>query len=209
MKKVIRLILLYLRERITLFSIMSKEVKNINLGSGDQVIPGFLSIDFSFKADLSLDLRKGILPFKSSTINIVVCTSAINYFDKNSGQKIINETFRVLKKGGIARFSTQDLEIIAQKYLNKDYNFFFQKTANGQERFQGKTFADKFNSWFYGYDSGIGTCQYVYDFETLKELFKNSGFRKIEKKKFMESEIVQIKSIDNREDQMFYLEATK
>ena len=37
------------------------------------------------------------------------------------------------------RFSSQDLELIAKKYVNKDKKFFFQTLSNGVERFEGET----------------------------------------------------------------------
>jgi hypothetical protein len=59
----------------------------------------------------------------------------------------------VFYAGGVARFASQDLEWIARRYIEKDREFFFQKLPNGKERFDGKTMGDKFNSWFYGYET--------------------------------------------------------
>ena len=94
-------------------------------------------------------------------------------------------------------------------YVVKDTDFFFQKLTNGDERFEGKTMGDKFNSWFYGYLTGGGPTKYFYDYETLADLFISAGFSVVEKKKYMDSRLKEIKSIDNREDQMFFLEAVK
>jgi len=49
----------------------------------------------------------------------------------------------------------------------------------------------------------------VYDFESLALLFKNAGFRTVEQKKYRESVLADIEKIDNRPEQMFFLEATK
>jgi predicted SAM-dependent methyltransferase len=186
------------------------KINKINIGSGTISVAGYCNIDIYAKADLIIDLGKRLLPFKNNSIDTAVCISTINYFTRKRGEKIIRETFRVLKPGGIARFATQDLKLIATKYLNNDREFFFQKLPDGRERFTGVTMADKINSWFYGYACGKNRGgKYFYDYETLALLFKEAGFSKIENKKYLESAIPDISEIDNRPEQMFFLEALK
>lgn len=187
-----------------------RNVNKINLCSGSIKIPGYCNIDMATRADLILDLENSLLPFTDNSAEIIVCISAINYFDRSRALEIIKDCFRVLEKGGIARFATQDLNIIANKYINRDKSFFFQKLPDGRDRFSGQTMGDKINSWFYGYETaGNKHCKYVYDFETLALLFKQAGFEVVEQKKYLESRIPNINKIDNRPEQMFFLEAIK
>lgn len=182
----------------------------VNIGGGRIKIKDFANIDLSLSADIYFDLEKKLLPFLSSTIDTVICISTINYFSRERANDIITDTYRILKNGGVARFATQDLKSIAEKYVQGDKKFFFQKLANGKERFHGQTMADKINSWFYGYKTGRDkSCKYFYDFETLEMIFKEAGFSTVSEKKYMESNIPEIKEIDNRPDQMFFLEAIK
>jgi len=205
----IKKIALIILKNISYFKLIKKHHDKLNLCSGNQVIEGYTSLDYNFSADLIVNLNKGRLPFKSETMSAVVCTSAINYFTRSRGQEILDEVYRILKVDGIARFSSQDLELIAKKYVNKDTNFFFEKLLNGKERFEGKTIGDKFNSWFYGYETHAGSCKYFYDYETLSSLFVSAGFKIVEKKKYLESNLASVDKIDNRKDQMFFLEAVK
>jgi SAM-dependent methyltransferase len=209
MIKIIKKIALVILKNISYLSFFKKHHEKLNLCSGNQVVEGYTSLDYNFYADLTVNLNRGKLPFKSDSLSVVVCTSAINYFTRSRGQEIINEVYRILKTGGVARFSSQDLEFIANKYVNKDTKFFFQKLSNGKERFEGKTMGDKFNSWFYGYDSHAGGCKYFYDFETLSDLFSSAGFKIIEQKNYLDSRLYNIDMIDNRKNQMFFLEAVK
>ncbi len=187
-----------------------EKYKKINLCGGGVVIPEYVDVDLYSTADINIDLEKKLLPFRSNSVDAVVCVSAINYFTRDRGQKIIKDVFRILKSGGIARFASQDLRNIAEKYVKNDKDFFFQKLSNGRERFQGKTMADKINSWFYGYKTtGEKSCKYFYDFETLAIIFKEIGFSKVVEKKYKQSDISEINKIDNRPEQMFFLEATK
>lgn len=184
--------------------------KKINLCGGGLKIPGYLDVDLNPRADVVIDLEKELLPFASGSVDVVICISAINYFSRKRGQEIIKDVYRILKSGGIARFGVQDLRTIAQKYIDNDRNFFFQKLPSGKERFHGETMADKINSWFYGYQTVNGKkCKYFYDFETLALLFKEAGFKDIKQKGYRDSTIPEIRLIDNRPDQMFFLEAVK
>jgi len=182
----------------------------INLCSGSILLKDYCNIDIYNRADINIDLEKKLLPFRDSSASVIVCISAINYFTRDRGERIIKDVYRVLKTDGIARFSTQDLELIAKKYIDRDKDFFFQKSVNGKERFAGETFCDKFNSWFYGYAVAKNKgCKYFYDYETLRLVFEKAGFKIINNKKYMESTLNNIDQIDNRPDQMFFLEAVK
>ena len=184
--------------------------RKINICSGSIILDGYCNIDIEPSADICIDLEKKLFPFLDGSINTAVCISAINYFTRERAQEIVNETYRVLEKDGIARFATQDFKTIVKKYLSDDKKFFFQKLSSGEQRFRGETMADKINSWFYGYKtSGDKSCKYFYDYDTLETLFKKAGFKNIKNKKYMESSIPEIKLIDNRPEQMFFLEAIK
>lgn len=185
------------------------QFKNVNLCSGTQRIQGYKNIDFFGDADLLLNLEKDNLPFNDNSLDNLVCISAINYFTKARATEIVSEVYRVLKVGGVARFGVQDLELIAFKYVNKDIDFFFQKLPNGQDRFEGDTLGDKFMAWFYGYKINDSSCKYFYDYESLEKIFKDVGFGLVEKKNFKESRLNFIDQIDNRPEQMFFLEAVK
>ena len=197
-------------KQILLATSLSRRTETkINLCSGQQDIPGYIGIDKFPGADVVLDLDRNDLPFADNSLDTVVCMSAINYFTRQRGEQLIVETYRVLKPGGIARFGVQDLESISQRYVVKDDEFFFQKLPDGRERFEGPTRGDKFAAWFYGYPIDGVPCRYFYDYESLAYLFSKAGFSRIEQRKYMESNLEQIKLIDNRADQMFFLEATK
>lgn len=209
MKACARKFVNFVLEKWSIIRFDSTDVNKINLCCGIQKIPGFLGIDFCGLPDLRLDLSKHDLPFGDNSLETVVCVSAINYFTKIRGQELVNEVYRVLKPGGVARFSVQDMESIAQRYIQKDESFFFQKLSDGRERFEGETLGDKFAAWFYGYVINGVSCQYFYDYDSLAFLFKNAGFSIVDRKEYMVSRIDEIAMIDNRQDQMFFLEAVK
>ena len=67
-----------------------------------------------------------------------------------------------------------------------------------------------FNAYFYDYSNAAGKhCKYVYDYITLERLFVEVGFRAVMQRKYLDSNIEEVKQIDNRPEQMFFLEAVK
>ena len=184
-------------------------IHRVNLCSGTQTVPGYFGVDVNVTADLKLDLAVYDLPFRANTLDVVVCMSAINYFSRERGQQIVAQVFRCLKPGGVARFGVQDMKALAKRYVEGDEAFFFQKTDDGNDRFEGPTIGDKFAAWFYGYFAGRSGCKYFYDYESLAYLFSSAGFSVVERRGFRDSAIEDIVLLDNRPEQMFYLEAVK
>ncbi len=188
---------------------MSNTEIKVNLCSGPIRLPGWINVDIDQSADVVLDLEKSLLPFANGSINTLVCISAINYFSHDRAIEIIRDVYRVLAPGGTVRFASQDLRKLATHYVNNNTDFWFEKLKNGQDRYAGRTMAEKFNEFFYGFRSGHNHCKYVYDYETLAVIFKDAGFENISDKAFLESSIAEIEKIDNRPEQMFFLEARK
>ena len=184
-------------------------VRRINLCCGSQKIPGYCGIDLCLGADMVINLAKRDLPFGTGSLETVVCTSGINYFTRARARFLIREVCRVLKPAGIARFSVQDMEAIARRHVEKNVDFFFQKFPDGRERFDGPTIGDKFAAWFYGYRTAGGPSRYFYDYNSLAYLFNEAGFSIVERRSYCDSRLPEIHRIDNRPDQMFFLEAVK
>ena len=186
-----------------------RRIRRLNLCGGGTSIAGYVNLDIALSADLTIDLARRNIPLATGSIEARICMSAINYFSHDRAGELIRETYRVLCDNGIARFGVQDLEAIARRYVEKDHDFFFQKLPDGTERFEGRTLGDKFAAWFYGYTSGGTLCRYFYDYDALAALFFDAGFSIVERRDFQDSRLDDIDHIDNRPDQMFYLEAVK
>lgn len=197
------------RRRALERSLAGRNIRNVNLACGSQKVPGYFGIDVVEGADLRLDLAKMDLPFAASSLETVVCMSAINYFTRARAQQLACEMHRVLRPGGVCRAGVQDMKSLAERYVRGDREFFFQKLPDGRDRFEGPTLGDKFAAWFYGYAVGTHRCEYFYDFESLAYLFREAGFSVVERKAYRESRIADVEHLDNRADQMFFLEAVK
>lgn len=197
------------RRRALERSLAGRDIRKVNLACGSQKVPGYFGIDLVDGADLRLDLAKMDLPFPASSVDTVVCMSAINYFTRHRARQLVHEMHRVLRPGGVCRVGVQDMRSLAERYVRGDREFFFQKLPDGRDRFEGPTLGDKFAAWFYGYAVGAHRCEYFYDFESLAHLFREAGFGVVERRAYRESRIAEVDQLDNRADQMFFLEAVR
>lgn len=181
----------------------------VNLGSGPTRVEGFCAVDIAGPVDLLIDLSQRDIPFPDESLDAVVCMSAINYFTRSRAAELIVDTHRVLRPGGVARFGSQDMKSLARRYVENDKAFFFQKLDDARDRFPGPTIGDKFVAWFYGHETAGGPSRYFYDYEGLAYLFCEAGFSCVERREFQESRLVEVQLLDNRPEQMFFLEAVK
>jgi ADP-heptose:LPS heptosyltransferase/ubiquinone/menaquinone biosynthesis C-methylase UbiE/glycosyltransferase involved in cell wall biosynthesis/predicted O-methyltransferase YrrM len=150
---------------------------------------GFVNIDRQ-NADMNIDVRKG-MPFDTNSVDFIYCSHFIEHLSHEEAWCFLDESFRVLKRGGKIRLSTPDLRIFAAKYLARDIQFWDSR------RWPGKTSADQFN-----YVLREMGHSYVYDFESLQSLLKSVGFARIQQVPFEAS-------LDNRPDVSIFAEAEK
>ncbi len=185
---------------LKLLKIKDNDILKLNIGCGSVKIPNWINIDIEPGADLVMDVRNG-LPFKDNSAEFIYNEHFIEHLEYGDGKKTINEFYRVLKKGGILRIATPDLDYIIQKYLEhwKDQDWLswpehqFIKT-------KGQMINISFRWWGH---------QYLYNEEDLKKLLINAGFENTIRCKHAESSYHELKHLETRKDSQLILEAEK
>lgn len=151
---------------------MKKKNKKINLhlGCGKRYIPGFIHIDLDDFPHIDYRHEISNLPmFKNKSVDLIYCCGTLEYFDRKEVKNVLKEWYRVLKPGGILRLAVPDFEAIVkvyQKYKDLDhrgilgplYGRIAIRTKRGEKLIYHKT---------------------VYDFNSLKNILKTAGFKKI------------------------------
>ena len=90
----------------------------LNLGAGNTKLEGFTSVDlYDKEADIQADICE--LPFKSNSIDEIVCYQVIEHVPYQNSTKVFAEMYRVLKKGGTAIIETPDIDVICAKILSE------------------------------------------------------------------------------------------
>lgn len=81
-------------------------------------------------ADYCCDVRYEPLPFDDESIDIINCSHLIEHISSDCAIHLFGEAYRCLKRGGLIRISTPDLDEIIARYRNDDWLFFIK--ANGR-----------------------------------------------------------------------------
>ena len=91
----------------------------LNLGCGDERIPGFLNCDmYEDKADLKFDAKKLDVP--DNSVDSIRAYHLIEHFTFNTAFGVLREWYRALKPGGELTLETPDLLNTCKKFVESD-----------------------------------------------------------------------------------------
>lgn len=91
----------------------------LNLGCGDERIPGFLNCDlYEEKADMRFDAKA--LPFPDNTVDEIRAYHLIEHFTFQTAFVVLKEWLRALKPGGILVMETPDFLNTCKKFVEVD-----------------------------------------------------------------------------------------
>lgn len=153
----------------------------LNIGCGSNVVSNFINLDYEWRPgiDICWDITKR-LPLEDSSILGIFSEHCLEHIPFQSAIFHLGECYRILKPNGTMRLIVPDTEkyidIYVQKKLGKDIEFPYQTESE-------KTPIMSLNRVFRNH----GHC-YAYDYETLVELIKNSGFSSVTKVDFRKGE---------------------
>lgn len=157
-----------------------KQPINIHLGSGGNNIKGWINYDLDTKwGATKADLSKGI-PLPDNSAERIFSEHVIEHFDKETGYKIIEESYRVLKPGGVMRIGWPGFNKLISSYLlrsKKHYNHVVPH-LNLRYGHWDEIFADRLFSWDH---------RYAYTPKHLKNILQEVGFKDIIRQKYMQS----------------------
>ena len=88
-----------------------------HLGCWHRVIPGFVHVDLCDLPHINYKSSIDKLPFfADSTVELIYCSHAFEYFDRDEARLVLAEWLRVLKPGGILRLAVPDFEALVKVY---------------------------------------------------------------------------------------------
>ena len=141
-----------------------------------------------------------------NSCSIVFCSHVFEHIPHVKLPMVISEINRVLKKDGVLRILTPDLEIIAKAYVEKDKEFFEKAKLEDTSIREDLGFGGMLMSFIVsaGQDtilldrnlkefiSGYAHI-YSYDFEMMKIMLSKLGFKKIVHSNFNDSSIAELR----------------
>ena len=196
------------------------DLKRLHVGCGNVLLKDWLNILFERRQEygriktiqgagfLNYNLLK-TWPIASNSIQFIAGSHFVEHLDLNDGIWFVQESIRVLKKGGQLRLSCPDMELYAKNYVNNNQKFFDHPLIREWCTFKaaetpGQIFIAK------AYDSG-GAHKWFYDFASLKNILQRAGFTDIKKVARLEGRVSYLEKLEPpaRELETLYVEAVK
>ena len=173
----------------------------LHIGCGETYFDGWINIDIdSDISDLNHDVRKS-LPYEDNSADFIYHEHFIEHLTSEEGVVFLKETHRILKKNGIMRIATPDLDYIVFRYI---YRWKHQAWIKVYGYSHIQTRAEMMNICFRDWGH-----QYLYNKEELDRRLRESGFKKIYKQKFNKSKYPELRNRETRRDSRLIFEAEK
>jgi len=166
--------------------------------------------------------KKG-LPFQSGSVDYIYTSHMIEHFRKFEALKVLIESLRILKTGGIVRVVVPDFELLVRKYLEKDAGYFkmINQLVNASDAAPAlllETLQDilyprshkvrlSFSSTIR--DLFVRPHLWMYDYESLGALLREAGFTTINGRSFREGQVPDLDVLDKFPELSLYVEAEK
>ena len=118
-------------------------------------------------------------PLDDNSVDYVYCSEVIEHFPKYQARLVMKETFRILKRGGIFRLTTPDIQLICSGYLSgvlgvDHFNDFFFMINQDKK----PTLLERIGARIYSTNPHL----YLYDYENIRNLLEDTGFIDVVKK---------------------------
>ncbi|NCN98891.1 hypothetical protein COU62_03970 [Candidatus Pacearchaeota archaeon CG10_big_fil_rev_8_21_14_0_10_35_219] len=115
-----------------------QKIEKLNLGSGDDIRPGYVNVDFEkFKGvDKIWDLNKIPYPFKDNQFNEIIMKNLLEHLD--DAYKVMLEIHRISKKGALIHIRTPHFS------SNNAWGDLQHKRGFNSETFKNSNMSDKF-----------------------------------------------------------------
>jgi predicted SAM-dependent methyltransferase len=164
----------HFRHFITCIYLAYSSQSKIRIGESKK-IAGWVSTNYQVFALYFLDATRKFYLVKN--LQYIVADNVIEHLNLDQGQTMLENMFRSLRKGGKIRLATPDLMSISSVYLKRNelmLNDYKEDLKN--HNLQIKYFPDLLRTTYNAFGHHKG---YIYDFETLRIILVEIGFREV------------------------------
>ena len=158
----------------------SQQHLRLHLGCGPKIKDGWLNIDSSFQADITLDVREP-LPFLENSCSIIYSEHLLEHLDyPGQASSFLKECYRVLEPGGLFSVAVPDTQWPILGYSQQKYEDYFRIAKERWHPEWCQTEMEHINHHFR--ESGVHL--FAYDFKTLAKALSSAGFQEIQRRDF-------------------------
>lgn len=190
----------------TVKKLLQREVVKLNIGCGTDYKEGWINIDNNSDKNIErLDLNWNLqypLPFPEESVDFIFNEHFMEHLTVEEGINANRDFLRVLKKGGVLRIATPDLESVVDNYLHvplsedtviRDFHFTHVKTP-------AEWINMSFSFWGH---------KWLYDWEEIVRRLNEAGFTKVRRCKIYKSSHPELINLETRAGISLIVEAQK
>lgn len=131
------------------------------------------------------------IPLPNSCADFVYSSHFLEHMDRITGRKLLSETLRVLRPGGVVRIGVPDLA----------YAWIMYQRGEKERMLHDYFFIDG--------ATGYSQHRYLYDYDMLAAVLAEIGFDRINRCQYQQGLTPDLKLLDNRADYTLFVEAQK
>mgnify|MGYP000256460989 CR=1 FL=1 len=152
----------------------------LNIGCGPKLKAGWVNIDLSPNADLTLDLREP-LPFAEGACQVIYSEHFLEHLDyPDPTNSFLEVCFRILEAGGTFSVGVPDTEWPILEYTGQSQEGYFKFVKQQWHPKWCETEMEHLNYHF----RMENHHRFAYDFKTLKLVLSRAGFVDIQHREF-------------------------
>lgn len=160
----------------------------LQFGAGTNYLNGWFNTDYFPRKNIYFLNSVKPLNFPNASFDFIFSEHHIEHIEYNEAKSMIAESYRILKKNGVLRICTPDLSAYLNAYTDNDEskNLFVNDIMNNWVRtgfHKAKNYlpenGDESRSFFINDVFMNYEHKFIYDFETLKYLLVQAGFKKV------------------------------
>lgn len=154
-------------------------IKKLQIGAQGSPMQGWLNVDILPKTNDTayLDATK-TFPINNDTFDYIFAEHMIEHITFDEAQLMLKECFRVLKKDGVIRIATPNLDNIAKLIEQPNKPEHQEYIKYYVENFYGKDYPNlpalQINKIFYAFHH-----RFIHNFNSLKYILEKAGFSKV------------------------------
>lgn len=161
-------------------SLRGRQGLKLNIGCGSKLKAGWVNIDLSPKADLTLDARQA-LPFAAKSCSSIYSEHFLEHLDyPATAMKFLRECHRVLEPGGLFSVGVPDTKWPLAEYIGGGSDGYFSFV---KERWHPAWCQTRMEHINYHFRQG-SEHRFAYDYETLESALRTAGFCNIQTRAF-------------------------
>lgn len=161
-------------------SLSGQQHLKLHIGCGPKIKEGWINVDLSSHADITLDLREPF-PFPENFCSIIYTEHFLEHLDYPFHAKsFLRECYRVLEPGGVISIGVPDTEWPIAEYAGTRCEDYFTIAKEHWHPKWCQTEMEQINYHF----RQDGDHRFAYDYMTLAQALGSAGFQDIKRRDF-------------------------